>query len=54
MPEVYTCSCGAQTWVILPGEVECAKCHQRYRLPDNKLCAPSEFNRQLTQLRIDE
>lgn len=41
MPEVYTCKCGHQRWIIFGGEIECAKCEQRYYLWPK---SPQAFN----------
>jgi len=42
MPEVYTCKCGFQHWVIAPGEIICVQCHTRYTI--DPLMHPGEFN----------
>ncbi len=33
MPEVYTCSCGNQKWIILGSEIICSTCGKRYTIP---------------------
>ncbi|MFB3917013.1 MAG: hypothetical protein ACE14M_09795 [Terriglobales bacterium] len=31
MENVYTCSCGNQTWIVLEGAVRCTVCHSDFR-----------------------
>lgn len=41
MPEVFTCDCGNQTWVIYRGKVECSVCKIKYCIYK---CEPNDFN----------
>jgi len=32
MPEVYTCYCGNQEWIIYNSNIECTKCKKKFML----------------------
>ena len=51
MPEVCTCKCGNQKWLIFAGYMKCVKCGKEYNLPDyfmhsNIFIDVSKFNRE--------
>jgi hypothetical protein len=41
MENVYTCSCGNQTWLVLEQAILCTKCNEKFPL---QLMAVAEFN----------
>jgi hypothetical protein len=45
MDNVYTCSCGNQTWVILDNAVRCAVCNEQFAV---QLTPVRDFNRTVT------
>ena len=56
MPEVYTCTCTYQTWLITGhGLIECSNsaCNQKYQLPTDRMLTPKEFNNNLETYKID-
>ena len=46
MPEVYTCLCDYQTWLIMGRIIECSNgaCCRQYQLPESYALPPSDFN----------
>ena len=46
MADVYTCSCGNQTWRILDAAVRCATCGTEFVAPH---MAVGEFNHMVTE-----
>ena len=46
MDNVYTCSCGNQTWVISDNAVRCTACNAQFVTP---LTPVAEFNHKVTE-----
>lgn len=52
MDEIYTCTCGSQTWIIGEGKITCDSCGKDYELMwmEGERCeleTPSEFNERI-------
>ncbi len=46
MENVYTCSCGNQTWLVLEQAVLCTKCNEKFPL---QLMPVVEFNHKVLE-----
>jgi hypothetical protein len=51
MPDLYTCSCGSQTWQISDTGVRCTVCQTEYVTPHTPV---AEFNSTVTQEMEEE
>ncbi len=51
MTELYTCSCGNQTWEIFDMGVRCTACQAEYLTRHEPV---AEFNREITQEMEEE
>lgn len=51
MPEVHTCTCGGQTWIIMGAKICCNSCGKEYNLMwlDDEMESPKEFNERIKQ-----
>jgi hypothetical protein len=53
MPEVYTCVCGGQGWVIYSStHFECDVCGQEYQIPEGEILSAGDFNRQAQEYTL--
>jgi hypothetical protein len=46
MDNVYTCSCGNQTWIILDNAVRCTACNEQFAV---HLTSVRDFNHMVTE-----
>jgi hypothetical protein len=47
MREVYTCTCGCQTWVMHADTIECSSCKTIYEHPNLE---PAAFNMSIREV----